>query len=159
MAWHWVGDRPLPKPMMIRFTDAYTPKITMTSSNGSIFCVTGPLWGEFTGHRWIPVTKASNAELWCFLWFTPEQTVAQTIDTPVIWDPLYIALIMMSLWWNRNVLINQYSTYGVQITMNAQHMHYNVRWMAPWCIIRYYMYRKYHLWYSSISYFMMTSWH
>ena len=21
-----------------------------------------PLWGEFTGHRWIPLTKASNAE-------------------------------------------------------------------------------------------------
>ena len=24
----------------------------MTSSNGNIFRVTGPLWGEFTGHRW-----------------------------------------------------------------------------------------------------------
>ena len=31
----------------------------MTSSNGSIFCVTGPLCGEFTGHWWIPLTKAS----------------------------------------------------------------------------------------------------
>ena len=28
----------------------------------------GPLCGEFTGLRWIPRTKASNAELWCFLW-------------------------------------------------------------------------------------------
>ena len=26
----------------------------MTSSNGNIFCVTAPLWGESTGHRWIP---------------------------------------------------------------------------------------------------------
>ena len=26
----------------------------MTSSNGNIFRVTGPLCGEFTGHRWIP---------------------------------------------------------------------------------------------------------
>ena len=26
----------------------------MTSSDGNIFRVTGPLWGEFTGHRWIP---------------------------------------------------------------------------------------------------------
>ena len=25
-----------------------------TSSNGNIFCVTWPLWGKFTGHRWIP---------------------------------------------------------------------------------------------------------
>ena len=24
---------------------------------------TGPLWGEFTGHRWIPLTKASGEEL------------------------------------------------------------------------------------------------
>ena len=29
----------------------------MTSSNGYIFRVTGPLWGEFTGDRWIPLTK------------------------------------------------------------------------------------------------------
>ena len=35
-------------------------------SNGSIFRVIGPMWGEFTGHRWIPLTKASDAELWCF---------------------------------------------------------------------------------------------
>ena len=44
----------------------------MTSSNGNIFRVTGPLWGGFTGHRWIPYIKASDAELWCFLWSAPE---------------------------------------------------------------------------------------
>ena len=44
----------------------------MTSSNGNIFRVTGPLCGEFTGHRWIPLTKASDAELWFFLWSVPE---------------------------------------------------------------------------------------
>ena len=33
----------------------------MTSSNGNIFRVTGPLCGEFTGHRWIPLTKGQ----WC----------------------------------------------------------------------------------------------
>ena len=38
----------------------------MTSSNGNIFRVTGPLCGEFTGYRWIPGTKSSDAELWCF---------------------------------------------------------------------------------------------
>ena len=32
----------------------------MTSSNENIFRVTGPLYGEFTGHRWIPLTKASD---------------------------------------------------------------------------------------------------
>ena len=45
--------------------------IMMTSSNGNIFRVTGPLCGEFTGHRLIPLTKASDAELWCFLWSSP----------------------------------------------------------------------------------------
>ena len=38
----------------------------MTSSNGNLFRVTGPLCGEITGHRWIPLTKASEAELWFF---------------------------------------------------------------------------------------------
>ena len=38
----------------------------MTSSNGNIFRVTGHLCGEFTGPRWIPRTKASDAELSCF---------------------------------------------------------------------------------------------
>ena len=32
----------------------------MTSWNGNIFRVTCPLCGEFTGHRWIPRTKASD---------------------------------------------------------------------------------------------------
>ena len=35
----------------------------MTSSNGNILRVTGPLCLEFPGHRWIPLTKANNAEL------------------------------------------------------------------------------------------------
>ena len=44
----------------------------MTSSNGNIFHITGHLCGEFTGPRWIPHTKASDMELWCFLWSAPE---------------------------------------------------------------------------------------
>ena len=40
--------------------------------NGNIFRVAGYLCGEFTGHRWILRTKASNAELWCFLSPAPE---------------------------------------------------------------------------------------
>ena len=41
--------------------------IMMTSSNGNTSRVTSHLWGEFTGPRWIPRTKAIDAELWCFL--------------------------------------------------------------------------------------------
>ena len=29
--------------------------------------------GEFTGHQWILLTKASDAGLWCFLWNAPEK--------------------------------------------------------------------------------------
>ena len=38
----------------------------MASSNGNIFCVTGHLYGEFTGQRWVHRTKTSDAELWVF---------------------------------------------------------------------------------------------
>ena len=46
----------------------------MTSLNGDIFCITDPSHGEFTGDRWLPRIKASDAKLWHFLWFAPEQT-------------------------------------------------------------------------------------
>ena len=36
----------------------------------------------------IPLKKASDAELWCFLRSVPEQMVEQTIETPVIWNIL-----------------------------------------------------------------------
>ena len=42
-----------------------TPGIIM-SSYGYIFRVTGHFLGELTYHRWIPLTKASDAEFWCF---------------------------------------------------------------------------------------------
>ena len=52
-------------PVWDRFIP-HESQVMMTSSNGNIFRVTGPLCGEFTGDRWIPITKASDAELWCF---------------------------------------------------------------------------------------------
>ena len=42
--------------------------IMITSSNGNFFCITGLLCGEFTGHWWIPLTKVSCAEFWCFFY-------------------------------------------------------------------------------------------
>ena len=35
------------------------------------FPLTCPVCGELTGHRWIPHTKASDAELWCFFCICP----------------------------------------------------------------------------------------
>ena len=54
-----------------------------TPSNGSI-------------SAFVALTKASDAEIRCFLWSAPEQTVGQIIVMPVIWDA--IALFMKSLW-------------------------------------------------------------
>ena len=68
------------QPITADHQDLYSPRKhsligMMTSPNGNIFRVTGHLCGEFTGHRWIPHTKVSDAELWCFLWSVPEQAV------------------------------------------------------------------------------------
>ena len=49
----------------------------MTSSNGNIFRVTGHLCGEFTGPPWIPHTKASDAELWCYFDLRPNKRLGK----------------------------------------------------------------------------------
>ena len=56
--------------------EAWRPAM-MTQSNGNIFRVTGHLYGEFTGDRWIPLTKANDARLWCFLWSSPDQQLSK----------------------------------------------------------------------------------
>ena len=53
-----------------------------------IFHVTGPLGGESTVYRWIPPTKTSDAELWCFFLSAPELKVEQTIKPPVMWGAI-----------------------------------------------------------------------
>ena len=66
----------LPWPLMSYYSDrrwiVQCRCCMMTSSNGNLFRVTGLLCGEFTGHRWIPRTKPSDAELWCFHSSAPE---------------------------------------------------------------------------------------
>ena len=80
----------------------------MTSSNGNIFCVTGHLCGEFTGPRWIPHTKASDAELWCFLWSASNKRLSKQ---PSGW---WFEMLPWSLWRQCNALPIWLS---VQITM------------------------------------------
>ena len=48
------------------------------------FCITGPLWGESTSHGGFLLRKASDVELWCFLWSAPEQMLQPTLKTPGI---------------------------------------------------------------------------
>ena len=74
----------------------------MMSSNGNIFRVTGPLWGESTGDPWIPLTKASDMELWCFLWSEPEQRFSKCLRCQ------WFEMSLCSLW--RPVMIK----YGAQ---------------------------------------------
>ena len=50
---------------------SYWLRCTQPPANIKALCH-GPLWGEFTGERWIPRTKASDAELWYFLWSSSE---------------------------------------------------------------------------------------
>ena len=57
------------------FSQSIWHYLMMTSSNGNIFSVTGPLYGEFTGDQWIPLTQAIGEKLWYFNWSTPEPTV------------------------------------------------------------------------------------
>ena len=62
----------------------------MTSSKGSLYRITGLLYGDFTGDRWIPRTKASDPELWCFfdLWLNKclsKQSWGWRIETPPCW--------------------------------------------------------------------------
>ena len=52
-----------------------------------MFCVTGPLWGQSTGHRWITLTKASDAGLWCFVWCVAEQPRRRWFET--VWHSLW----------------------------------------------------------------------
>ena len=58
----------------------------MTSSNGNNFRVTRPLREWFTVHWWIPLTKACDAELWCFRWCLNKRLSKQSrcgwFDTP-----------------------------------------------------------------------------
>ena len=66
--WRALGLGPI---LLMATFNSHAMMCMMTSSNGNIFRVTGPLCREFTGQRWIPCTKASATELWCFLWSAP----------------------------------------------------------------------------------------
>ena len=77
----------------------------MTSSIWNIFRVTGHFCGEFTGHRWIPRTKASDAELWCDLWSAPEWRLSKQsrgwwFETPLrpLWRHSNVPLPQLNMW-------------------------------------------------------------
>ena len=66
--WSYVFQ--VPSDFIFQYIEVNSNESMMTSSNGNFFLVTGLLCGEFTGHRWIPRTKASDAVLWCFFFLS-----------------------------------------------------------------------------------------
>ena len=74
----------------------------MTSSNGNIFRVTGPLCGEFTGPGDFPTQRpvAQSFDVFFDLWINDWVKTVRL----VIWDA--IVVIMTSLWWHQLVFSN-----------------------------------------------------
>ena len=63
--------------------------------------------GEFTGHRWIPLSKARDAELWCFLWSAPDKRLSKQSWRRWFETPSH------SLWCHCNELFFVYYHLGV----------------------------------------------
>ena len=106
-----------------RYTGSLNPSLqfsdrTMTAPSGNIFRFTGPLWGESAGHRWITLTKASDAELSFYdLWLNKRLSkqsrramLVNVITTPsataVMWTcylvtavSVYASLHHLRIWW------------------------------------------------------------
>ena len=56
--------------------------------NGSVLCITGPLWEEPPVAGGCPSQRASYTELRCFLRFLPAQTVGQRVNYLGTWDTM-----------------------------------------------------------------------
>ena len=63
--WPFVGWSTGHKGPVMRKAFPFDDVIHAVVIKWNIFRVTGTLWGESTGHQWIPLTKASDTELWC----------------------------------------------------------------------------------------------
>ena len=106
-----------------KYDNSINPAIMMTSSNGNIFRVTGPLWRETTGDRWIPFTKASDAELWCFLLSTLEQYAGFEAPLRSLWRQCNtIKITLTALWcisWTSGILLKWLSaSWGHELVKN-----------------------------------------
>ena len=70
----------------------------MTSSYRNVFRIKDPWWGEFTGDRWTLCTKGHDADLWCFICSSPEQTV-EKFEVPVIWGDMTLVCCHCKIAW------------------------------------------------------------
>ena len=85
------------------------PVLAMMIIKWKKFRVAGPLWGESTGHRWISLTKASDAEFCWILRSALEQTVEQTMEKAVIWDVIELIRPSPLLWIGTDRIYQQLS--------------------------------------------------
>ena len=88
--WHWTDISPrwiranIKTDWKSNLHEAYIRhpvKTMMTSSYGNISALLALCVGNPPVTGGFPLAKASDAELWCFLWSASEQTVEQTIRT------------------------------------------------------------------------------
>ena len=61
------------------------------------------LWGEPTGHWWIPLQRTCTAEFWCFLWYQPQHFWT---NYRVTRDFKHGCAHVTSVQWNMNVISN-----------------------------------------------------
>ena len=114
--------------------------IMMTSSSGNIFRVTGPLCEEFSGFRRIPLTKASDAELWFFfdlrlnkrlskqsggwLFETPSRSLWRHCNGEMTLQQFFVTYVVYHV-----TLLNH--TIPVRWPIGVQVMMININWIFP----------------------------
>ena len=102
----------------------------MTSSNGSTFRVNGHLCGEFTDHRWIPSTEASDTELYVFFYLRLNKRLSkqswgwwfETTSRP-LWrhcNTVKFSLLIQTLWKIGYIVIPGYGIAN-ELRMGRQH--------------------------------------
>ena len=74
----------------------------MASSNGNIFRVTGLLWGESTGHRWIPSQRPVTRSFDVFFDMRmnkrfSKQSRRRWFETPSLWHQCNVIIIRIGI--------------------------------------------------------------
>ena len=100
------------------------------------FRITGHLCGEFTNHRWIPRTKASDAELWCFLWSAPEINSLVNNGEAGDWRRHRVHYDVTVMWF-RSMSMTRHPPFLV--TIFGLHLVAAHKWISKQCVNNVYM--------------------
>ena len=85
--------------------EQWTHNHMMASWNGNAFCITGPLWGEFTSQQWLPFTMGQ----WC-------RALIHVVPLMLVW---------YKCWTNSPVASNlrHHDTHVTNMTHTCTHTH------------------------------------